>query len=108
MRDVALYAPSLSMAGVRQISGQADFPGDRNRDTLNSKPRNPTKRSTRPLFLFHTTTSERRPPGGPSLSQKCPPAVRARQRNDRHDPNPRRVDHLSPPQDGWTPSSRPS
>jgi len=46
------------MTDARQVSDQADLPHNRNQDTLDSTPRNPTKRSTRPLFLFHTTTFE--------------------------------------------------
>ena len=42
------------MTDVGQSSDQADFPLGRDRDTLDSKPRNPTERLTRPLFPLFT------------------------------------------------------
>ena len=45
------------MTDVARVSDKAGLPGPIgwDRDTLNSKPRNPTKRPTRPLLLLHTT-----------------------------------------------------
>lgn len=48
------------MTDVARVPDRAGFSGpfDWNRETLNSKPRNPTKRSTRPSFLFYATEYE--------------------------------------------------